>query len=199
MKFSFCRSVLALLVCGVSAGAGPITWTLNGVIFSDGGTASGSLTFDPDAGTACSGGTSPCGVFSAVNIVTTIGASLTGNTYSFVCGQDVATCNGVSPDSSEVLLLTSNAANQTGLQAFALFFTPGGGPPAGLTDAGGLIGLVGNGLEGTCSNSACSQPVPPIRTIITGGIAAPEPTSWGMLLAGLGAIGIARRRSAGLP
>lgn len=198
MKFSLYLTVLAFMLCAALAGAGPVTWTLNGVVFGDGGTASGSLTFDADAGVACSGGTTPCGVFSAVDIVTTLGSALPGNTYTFVCGQDVATCGGVSPDSSEVLLLASNAADQTGLPAFALFFTPAAGPPAGLSDAGGLISLVSNGLEAPCGSSACSAPATPSRTITAGSIVSPEPASLGMLLAGLGAIGIARRRSGGV-
>ena len=48
---------LTALVCSTTpAKALPVTWYLNGVVFNDGGTASGSFNFDPDAGTPCSTG-----------------------------------------------------------------------------------------------------------------------------------------------
>src|SRR5262249_11411821 len=160
----------------------PILWTLNNVTFTDGGTASGSFVFNPDSGTACSGGGSPCGTFSNVNIVTTSGSSLTGTTYQFVCGQ-VATCTGVIPDSTEALFLTSKAANQTVNRAFAFFFTGiGSVPPAGLTDAGGTInisnssGAVGAVQEAFCANAACPSPAGASRASLSGTASAvPEP------------------------
>jgi hypothetical protein len=204
MKFAYnmMRSVAALFLVTAAASASPITWTLNGVTLSDGGTASGTFTFNPDTGTAC-GSSSPCGVYSNVHIVTTNGTSRTGAIYSFVCEQDVAGCNGVSPDSTEVMLLSTNAANQAGNPALALFFTSIGAlPPQGLTDAGGTIdisnssGSVGSLEEGACANAGCSLPTNPVRFSTAGSVAAiPEPSTWLLLTMGLGVVGVRFRRS----
>jgi hypothetical protein len=125
-----------LLLTAAAATANPILWTLTDVVLSDGATASGTFTFDPDAGAPC-GSFSPCGKYTDVEIVTTTGSSRTGATYSFVCGQDVGACAGVTADSTEVLLLASNASNQAGNAAIAFFFTGVSVfPPQGLTDSG---------------------------------------------------------------
>jgi hypothetical protein len=128
MRLCLTVVVFALLL-NIAATAEPLTWYLSGVVFNDGGSASGGFTFDPDAGTPCSTGASPCGLYSNVVIQTTAGATLPGATYTFVCGQDVPTCTGVSPDSTMVLHLTTKAADQTGNAAFALFFTGVARPP----------------------------------------------------------------------
>jgi hypothetical protein len=174
MKNAIGLCAIALLIAA-GANAMPLTYLVN-VTFGDGGTAIGSFTFDPLAGTPCNTGASPCGRFYNVNIVTTTGTVRTGVTYHFVCGQDVPTCTGVSPDSTQVLTLTSAAGNQAGLPALALFFTGVGAvPPAGLTNPGLLpIDLsnsslsVGAVLEGTCIDAACSAPTPPTRTSVAG-------------------------------
>jgi hypothetical protein len=178
-RLTLCSLTLVLL--SSAANASVLTWYLNGVKFDDGGTASGSFNFDPDGGTPCSTGATPCGRFSNVSITTTSGSTRTGATYTFVCGQDVPTCTGVSPDSTAVLNLTSSAANQTGLPAFALFFTGvGGTPPQGLTDFGGTIDVsnssasVGAGLEASCADAACSAPAPPTRITVAGVVASSE-------------------------
>lgn len=183
--------LLALILASATADASPIAWTLNGLVLSDGGTATGTFTFDPNAGTPC-GSFSPCGRYSNVDIVTTNGLSRTGTTYSFVCGQDVTGCTGVSPDSTEVLLLASGAANQTGDPALALFFTGVGVyPPYGLTDVGGAIDLSSSGAVGTvqeasCANASCTSPSGSSRTSIAGTVSAvPEPASWLLLFGAL--------------
>ncbi len=122
ISFRFMSGVLAFTSLAFVADASPIVWKLNNVLLSDGATASGSFTFDPDAGTRC-GSFAPCGRYSNVDIVTTTGSSRAGATYSFVCGQDVVGCTGVSPDSTEVLFLASNSANQRRGSALAFFFT----------------------------------------------------------------------------
>ena len=192
------RGAMALLLLAVAGRASPVTWILNGVTLSDGGTASGTFTFDPDARTACGSNSSPCGVYNHVQILTTNGTSRTGVTYSFVCEQDVAACTGISPDSTEVMFLSSNSANQAGNPALALFFTGTGAlPPRGLTDAGGTLdlsntsGSVGSVDEGTCINASCSQPGSPIRFSTAGSVTAvPEPAASLLWIAGLGAIAV---------
>jgi len=174
-----CIVGLIFLASGVSAE--PLTWYLSGVQFDDGGTASGGFNFDPDAGTPCSTGETPCGLYSGVLIVTTTGAALSGATYKFVCGTDVPTCTGLTPDSTEVLNLTTTAGDQTGMPALALFFTGVGAlPPAGLTDFGGTIDVsdsslsVGAGQEASCSDAICSTPAPPSRITVTGVVGSSE-------------------------
>jgi hypothetical protein len=157
----------ALLLLAASLGAAPITYALVGVTFDDGGTASGSFTFDPATNT-----------FTNVNITTTTGSARSGAVYQFVCGQDVPSCTGLAPNSTEVLNLTSGAANQTGLPGLALFFTGvGGTPPAGL-GASSYIDIsnsslsVGAGQEASCLDAACSQPTNPSRVTVAGFVVA---------------------------
>jgi len=198
------RTILAFFIVSLTAAATPITWNLSGITFAGGGTASGSFTFDADSGTqACSTGLSPCGVFSNVNITTTTGGAVTGSNYTHICGVDVPGCLGVSPDSTEVLFLTSTSANQTGLPAIAFFFTGIGiFPPGGLSDAGGTFdvsnssGLVGVVNEALCSNSTCSGPSSPSRLSNAGSVvsAIPEPSSALLLGASLAGLALLRAR-----
>jgi hypothetical protein len=197
------RIVAALGLLSAVALAVPIRYTVN-VTFNDGGTANGTFTFDADAGTACSTGSSPCGVYSNVNITTTPGTTrTTGATYTLVCGTNVATCTGVSPDSTEVLFLTTNTANETGLPGLALFFTPAGPlPPAGLSDAGTAVDLSNavpgqGGQEGSCLDAVCSIPAAPAR-ITNAGAANEAPagtiptlSEWGMIVLAMSFIGYA--------
>lgn len=189
--------ILASLCClSIGASAMPVTWYVD-LTFTDGGSANGSFVFNADAGTACSGGTSPCGQFSSVDIVTTAGLSLPGATYTFVCGQDVPTCTGVSPDSTEAMFLTSNAADQTGLPALALFFTAAGPlPPAGLTDAGGTIDMsnttAGAAQEALCSGASCATPGTPNRSADAGFVTTtPEPSTALLLGGAIALLGLA--------
>jgi hypothetical protein len=202
LSFRLIHEVLSIVLLAASAGASPIQWTLNGVTLSDGGTVSGTFTFNPDSGIPC-GSFAPCGTYSNVDIVTTNGSTRTGATYSFVCGQDVATCTGISPDSTEVLFLTSNAASQSGDSAIAFFFTGiGVFPPEGLTDGGGVIdissdsGSVGTVQESDCVDAACTTPSGVVRSSNAGTVssAAPEPASWLLLLGGLAALVVSQRR-----
>src|SRR5690348_8235107 len=111
--------LIAVVLFVTLASAQPITYYVQGT-YSDGGTFNGSFNYDAAANK-----------YSAVNIVTTPGTVRTaGALYLFVCGQDVATCTGVAPDATGYLNLTSTAADQTGLPAMSLFFTPSLSPPS---------------------------------------------------------------------
>src|SRR5207302_8534322 len=122
-------------------------------MYGDGGTASGTFTFDPVTG-----------LYTNVNITTTPGTvRTTGATYRFVCGQDVPTCTGVTPSAFGYLNLTSTAADQTGMPAMALFFTPALGTTGGPYSA--------FSLEANCSNAACAAPAGPTRSFAAGVVA----------------------------
>jgi len=162
-----CRwAVLVLAVCLVATASGyPIAYSLVGVQFNDGGTASGSFIFDPDTG-----------LYSNVNITTTDGSARSGATYTYVCGQDVASCTGVAPNSTELLNLTTTDADQTGKPGLALFFT-GVGSTQGLGtatqfDISNSSPSVGAGQEAACKDAACSQPTDPSRVTIAGFVVA---------------------------
>lgn len=192
------KLLAATCALSLAAVAGPIIWNVN-VTFDDGGTATGSFAFDADAAPACSSATTPCGTFSNVNIVTTSGTALTGTTYTSVCGFGGDTfCTGVSPDSTEVLFLTSGAADQTGAQAIAFFFlAPGPTPPSGLSDAGGsfdLSGAAGIVQESFCNNAACADPTGNSRYSTAGTVATPEPATSLLLSAPLALLGLAGLR-----
>jgi hypothetical protein len=191
------RTVFALLASAVAASALPISWTLTGITFDDGGGARGSFTFNPDTGTPCGPFITPCGTYSNINITTTTGGFVTGANYVNACGSDVPTCFGLGPnaDNTAVLFLTSQAVDQTGLPALLFFFTP---PFAGLTDAGGTIDLSGssgfNVAEFVCGDSGCDFPDSSsgfrfgnAGSVTGGGLVdsvAPEPSSALLLLGG---------------
>ena len=100
-----CRwAVFILAVFLVASASGyPIAYTLVGVQFNDGGAAFGSFIYDPATN-----------VYSNVNITTTdrLG-SQRGDLY-VVCGQDVPSCTGVAPNSTELLNLTTSDAEPDG-------------------------------------------------------------------------------------
>lgn len=151
--------LLVLALFTVLANAQPITYYVQGT-FSDGGTFNGSFSYNADSNT-----------YSAVNIVTTPGTvRTTGATYQFVCGQDVPTCNGVSPDATGYLNLTSAATNQTGLPAMSLFFGTPLSPPSLFASTDGAL----FSLEANCSNSTCSAPAGPTRSTGSGTTASSE-------------------------
>jgi hypothetical protein len=164
------RKVVLLFVLVVvlvaNASAAPITYELVGVVLSDGGTATGTFTYDPVTNT-----------YGNVDITTQGGSSgVTPQTYRFVCGQDVLTCTGVIPNSLQTLFLTANAANQSGNEGLAIFYT-GVGSVAGLGtatvfDISNNSANVGAVQEATCSNAACILPNPPSRVTVAGFVVA---------------------------
>lgn len=171
--------VSALFVLlSVGAYAGPITWTLQGVIFADGGTASGSFAFDATAD-----------AYSSINIATTSGSKLTGSTYTFL---DPAQLAFEGP--TQLFVVTSNG-NLTGTPSIALFLL------SGLTGAGGTVGFSTtlNSAESFCTNSTCSteDPNPANYRIITAGsvttAATPEPSTFVLVGCALGILAWKRR------
>ena len=150
-----------------NATAAPIVWTLTGVTFDDGGTASGSFSFDS---------TGPfSGIFSDINIVT-FGGSIAGATYSTLF-PDCA--NG--PTSLCLVPVSQPDLDGSPFLAFNILTS--------LTDVGGSSYLSGN--EGVCASPSCDSTTP--ERFIAGGTlttaSVPEPSSLTLIL--LGAILIA--------
>ena len=112
-------AVILLFVVG-SAQAIPVTWTLDGVTFDDGGIASGSFVYDADV---C------CTIFD-VNIHTTAGTSMTGADYLTNSSLAGNTTTGLNPTGTTGTLL--------------LLFAEG------LTNAGGSIALVAGPCFASC-------------------------------------------------
>ena len=137
--------IAASILAPATASAVVVTYTLSGVTFGDGGTASGSFTYDSDTNT-----------YSNVSISTTIGGVRSGAAYNTISA-------GFGPTNSQFLAVTSSAANQTGLPGFALFFAQA----LPLFTSTGL-----GGQEATCGDATCSFPAAPNRFVVTGSIVA---------------------------
>lgn len=176
MELRLLRQFAALIVITImQLNASPsravlVTWTLDGVMFDDGGMATGSFGYDAATNT-----------FNAINITTTLNPSLgLGVTYTMP-----------GPLASPTLF-SSFVAVRNYLLAFEL--------SAPMTDAGGTIPLslspLGQELE---LGVVCIDPTPcPARDIIAGSISAPVvpiPAAFPLLLSGLAVLGfVARRR-----
>ena len=174
----------ALVFAPAVALADPVTWTLSGATFDDGGTASGSFVYDADTDT-----------YSSVQITTTAGTQRSGTTFVDPIGLYTR---------SDLLYVATSGGAGIGLSSLYLAFD------VPLTDAGGVIGI--GGVEGTCTSNNCGAQGQPMRNITGSVIAVPAPpppppppavvptlTEWAMvLLAGLlattAALALGRRR-----
>jgi hypothetical protein len=161
-------TAIAVLVFGVSAQAAPVTWTLEGVAFDDGGTASGSFIYDADFD-----------VYSSVNMTTTAGDDLAGDTYLYP--------NGVFVNQLSLIATSQDVPDLTDVPALALFFS------VGLTNAGGSVSLTSaTSRESLCGDVDCNVGLgePFSRNVIAGTVSAiPVPAAvwlFGSALAGLG-------------
>jgi hypothetical protein len=158
------RAVVGLCVfvafCSAShqAWAAGILWTLQGVQFDDGGTASGSFVYDPKTNT-----------FSDINITTTAGTTRGAAAYGFI--------HPVSDSNFAAFLTQDISSDQTGLPALGI--VPFGGfqslSPQGV-----------NGTEADCGNATCDLAVFNGRQITAGTLvptaSIPTLSTWGMLL-----------------
>jgi hypothetical protein len=138
-------SIVALF--SASANATPVVWYLSGVTYEDGGTASGSFTYDADTNT-----------YSAISVSTTAGSIITtAKSYDVIK-------SGVGCNTPEVFCIinsadVANCAGKTG-GTFAHSGTP-------LTNAGGTIALT-FAREYTFENFTCSTVGAPQRLMTTG-------------------------------
>jgi len=152
---SVVRRWIGIALCLVAASqpvsATPLTWTLSGVAFNDGGTATGSFVFDADTG-----------LYSAISIVTSTNPVLgMGAIYGVPTGAGTAT-----------LFDTIEAFPPAGNDRLIFDLV------AALTNAGGTIGInVGAGFpdaEGRCITDFCNVIGPPSRLITTGAVVGPS-------------------------
>jgi len=157
----------ALLAAIVPAQAAPITWTLNGVTFNDGATASGSFVYDAltHAG-------------SSFNISTTAG-TLSAFTFDdansgFYSGA------GVGPNN--FMLFTD-----TGRRYFNFSFV------APLTDAGGTY-AISPSISYECANCSPFRLITGGTVSAAASNVVPEPGTLALMLPALGALAFAARR-----
>jgi hypothetical protein len=151
-------ALLVLLCVPSVASADGITWSLSGVTFADGGTASGSFVYDAVTNTV-----------SSINIVTTAGTPpFGGNTYT-------ALDPGFDPPFPYDIPVVPNASGDlTGTIVLDLEL-----PMPGLTNLGGTVSLMTDVAgEDVCSNSDCSQVADtPFRAITAGELVSPVVTT----------------------
>lgn len=168
MKFGLVfAAALATLTAALPAKAVTLIWTLSGVKFDDGGTASGTFATD-----------STTGDLLTYNIDTTAGSTLGAFHYdpstSLIFGNNVFTSNSfvvVKTDSTKYINFAFvNPLTTGGIDAFKL-----GGFP--------------NSYE--CNNCGSVRNV--TAGVATTG-AVPEPASWALLVVGFGLVGVATRR-----
>ena len=156
------------LIASAPAQAVTLNWTLQGVQFNDGGTASGTFSTDSTSGNLIS-----------FNIATTAGSTLAGAIYdpatSFIFGDNFYSAN------SFLLATTTPFAKPYLNLSFANPLTSGG---VNMLNLGGI-------LAGSWECMNCS----PIRNVTAGyATTVPEPASWALMIAGFGLTGAAMRR-----
>jgi len=153
----FCIGFALIALCAINAQAKPITWSLQGVTFADGSTASGSFVYDVDNGVN--------GTYSSISITTTAGTTVPANAFAF-------SDPGAVSYSIRILPVTLGSGDLTGTPILILHFT------APLSDLGGTVSLVTSGafasLWGRCANSICNdiQRPTPIEYVTAGSVTA---------------------------
>ena len=180
-----CSILVVALLASASAGAATVTWTLDNVIFADGGTATGSFVYDASTN-----------IYSSISIVTSATSSWNSTTsYGVV---DVAPSTTTS---AQVAFINTADAGALPDRSFAyrllLFFS------SPLTDAGGTASLIAfpPSAEMFCVSPSC---IPPgvLRTIVSGQVTGtapvvPVPAAAWLFGSGLGIMVWLRRGSGG--
>jgi hypothetical protein len=175
--FKTISTATAAIMLGAAAHAGPALWTFDNVNFQyDGGTVSGSFTFDADTGSI-------------------------GSFDISVAGHP-AWLTGLGGPADATFESSAGATANYSAQYNALFFVLSPDrylvvtPTSYLTDAGGTVALtIGeNNLYGT-SDVFNGFGISAVSGTISseGAAAAPEPASWALMLGGFGLIGATMR------
>ena len=152
-----------------SASANPILWSLVGVTFDDGGTATGSFVYDADTNT-----------YSNIFITTTAASAFGGATYTLI--NDIAD----DPTASGIYLVTSLPATP-GLPGLMMGFL-------NLTNAGGTIAPPDFGIsEGNIYDNPRALLPQRSNLALVGGLTGvpepvPEPSSFILSIVPLGAL-----------
>ncbi len=165
---------LLLIAIGGPAQAAPIRWTLGGVAMVDGATAFGSFVYDANTN-----------LFSQIDVTTAGGSVFAGAHF---VGQPPVF--GLELADRLILVTSAVPINFFGTPALALY------PTAGLTNAGGIVGLLGgirsDSFETTCgaffTTTDCEGPGPVRLNFSSGhltGTAIPEPAAASLTAMGL--------------
>ena len=155
--------IFIVLIYSGSIQAAPVTWTVDSLLFDDGGTGSGTFSYDADTNT-----------YSNINISTTAGSAFGGANYTSVVSFAPISAN----------YLTVMVAPLEGLPGLELFFFT-----TGLTNNGGTFQIAIPSREALCGQE-CMFPASTLRYVASGQISAvPVPAAvwlFGSALAGLG-------------
>lgn len=178
---------IASFVVAGSANAAVLTWTLQDVVFTDGGSASGTFDFDTSTNT-----------YSNISITTTGGTANAGSTYGV---PDPANGGG---NATVLIAVASAMVDYTDTPFLAFVWT------SALTDLGGAVAidpLAYYTFESLCSDVSCASvggpSIPEYRRLVSGSAIStiisppsevPLPAALPLFLAGLAGLGVAKRR-----
>ncbi len=145
-KVFFIRMFIALFIVS-EAQAALVQWELQNVVFDDGGTATGSFSYDSNTN-----------IYSNISITTTLGSARSGAFYEYL--------HPFIPQNDRSLFLVATPDTVTGTPIFALSFV------SPLTNAGGtsdfVLGPSPSGLEASCRTDHCSRYAEPVRRPVSG-------------------------------
>lgn len=154
MKNSFTRALLALSLFAVTSAAQaiPVKWTLSGVTFNDGGTASGSYVYDADTSS-----------FSQIQVSTTAGTIGTAVNFSNVCTSS-ADCFWESLPIAVGLIDGPTSGDLTSSKVFYLALQ------GAMTNLGGTLNVApGAGGTLSCTDPTCRTGLPANLRNLSGG------------------------------
>ena len=169
------RALFAALLIALAGAvqAAPVVWTIDSLLFDDGGTASGSFTYDADTNT-----------YSHISISTSSGSVLPGGVYGVIHPHTPY----VAPSNETGMVVLDVTNGEFDSTAMSLIFE------SPLSNAGGTI-LLTYSIETSCAGELCNFPVSPQRFLVSGSVSAvPIPAAVWLFGSGLGLLGWLRGR-----